>query len=108
MKKFIKDTGVFILPSHFEHWGVVVHEFAAAGFPLLCSTTTSAASVFLNHGVNGFFHKPCNVASIVETFEKINSLNENDLIQMGNKSALLASKITPTTWCQTAINFLEN
>ena len=27
--------GIFVLPSHFEPWGVVVHEFVMAGFPMI-------------------------------------------------------------------------
>ncbi|MBL0340385.1 MAG: glycosyltransferase [Bacteroidetes bacterium] len=108
MKKFIADTGVFILPAYYEHWGVVVHEFAAAGFPLICSTTTSAATKFLNDGKNGYFHQPCSVDSLVEVFMKIMLTPTEKLVQMGTASAEIASTITPDTWCDTAIEFLQN
>ncbi len=108
MESFIMDTGVFILSSHYEHWGVVVHEFAAAGFPLLCTTTTSAASAFLEHGVNGYYFEPCNVDSLVTTFEKITSMSDEELNNMGSKSADGASVITPMKWIATVINYLEN
>lgn len=35
IEEHIKNSGVFILPSTFEPWGVVVHEFAASGFPII-------------------------------------------------------------------------
>jgi glycosyltransferase involved in cell wall biosynthesis len=31
---FCDQVGAFVLPSRRDHWGVVVHEFAAAGLPL--------------------------------------------------------------------------
>jgi glycosyltransferase involved in cell wall biosynthesis len=105
MDKFIRETGVFILPAYYEHWGVVVHEFAAAGFPLICSTTTSAATAFLKEGENGFFHDPCSVDSLVEVFVKLLHTNEQELIAMSDRSAELASHITPDTWSQKALEF---
>jgi glycosyltransferase involved in cell wall biosynthesis len=107
MSRFIEDCGVFILPSHYEHWGVVVHEFAAAGFPLICTHTTGAASVFLKDGENGYFVQPSSVDSLVEVFKKIAALSDEQLAQMGDKSALTASAITPETWAQTCMDFLN-
>ena len=37
LDKIISETGIFILPSLFEPWGVVVQEYAAAGYPLILS-----------------------------------------------------------------------
>ena len=88
----IEACGVFILPSHYEHWGVVVHEYAAAGFPLVCSNTTSAATAFLRDGYNGFLHDPCSVDSLVEVFQKINQTPLGTLVEMGERSAVLAGK----------------
>ncbi len=98
MDDFIEKTGVFILPAHYEHWGVVVHEFAAAGFPLICSTTTSAASAFLKNNYNGYYHEPMDVNSLVEVFRKISKLGEEELIIMGDHSAQLAAQMTPEIW----------
>ena len=54
MGNIILDSGFFVLPSIFEPWGVVVHEFAASGLPLLLSNQVEAASVFLRLGYNGY------------------------------------------------------
>lgn len=32
------DSGVFVLPSHYEPWGVVIAEAAASGLPVICSS----------------------------------------------------------------------
>lgn len=98
MDHFISDTGVFILPAHYEHWGVVVHEFAAAGFPLLCSTTTSAATAYLKDNYNGFQYKPMDVDSLVKIFKKVSQLNNEELVTMGDRSTQLARQITPEIW----------
>ena len=98
MEQFVGNTGVFILPAHYEHWGVVVHEFAAAGFPLICTTTTSAATAYLKESYNGFYSKPMDTGSLVEVFRKISLLSDNELATMGDRSAELAKQISPSIW----------
>ncbi|MEP7168038.1 MAG: glycosyltransferase family 4 protein [Bacteroidota bacterium] len=98
IEHFVANTGVFILPAHYEHWGVVVHEYAAAGFPLICTTTTSSATAFLKDAYNGFYHKPIDVDSLVEVFRKISLLTNEELVIMGDRSAELAKQITPKLW----------
>ena len=44
---------LFLMPSSFEPWGVVVHEHAAAGFPLLLSDAVGAGERFLEAPRNG-------------------------------------------------------
>jgi glycosyltransferase involved in cell wall biosynthesis len=98
MKSYLEQTGVFILPAHYEHWGVVVHEFAAAGFPLLCTSTTSAASAFLQNGINGYIIEPYSTSSLVQALKKIVALSDDELIEMAEKSASFSEVITPEKW----------
>jgi len=107
MHKYISSCGVFILPSHYEHWGVVVHEFGAAGFPLICTTTTGAAEAFLKDNHNGYTIPPFDVNSMVETFKKINAASPDELLSMGDRSAEMAKSITPLTWAETFMKFLN-
>ena len=39
---FMSTGKAFVLPSTFEPWGVAVHEFAAAGYPLILSDAVGA------------------------------------------------------------------
>ena len=107
LDSYLSRTGVFILPTHYEHWGVVVHEFAAAGFPMICSTTTSAATAFLQDGFNGFFCEPHSVESIRQNLLKIINKSDSDLLQMGQNSTTLANKISPNTWSDTIYNLIK-
>ena len=107
MGKFISDTSIFILPSRFEPWGVVVHEFAAAGFPLICSSEVGAAEAFLENGKNGFLFEAGNISELKKCIKKIISLNENELLSMGNKSVELAQKITPEKWANTLMSIIK-
>lgn len=107
LKSFIGQTGVFILPAYYEHWGVVVHEFAAAGFPLLCTTTTSAATTFLKDQVNGYMLQPKSVHSIVEAMKKIIAQTDQQLNAMADNSAKISLQITPITWSDTLMSLIK-
>lgn len=98
LDKFISQTGVFILPSQIEHWGVVVHEFAAAGYPIISTDRTNAASLFLKDGHNGYSFKAGDEESLYQAFKKLIHTPISELQLMGERSIQLARIITPDTW----------
>ncbi|MDQ3192354.1 MAG: glycosyltransferase family 4 protein, partial [Bacteroidota bacterium] len=107
MKKIIADSGVFVLPSHFEPWGVVVHEFAAAGFPLICSDKVGANSAFLKQGENGFIYHSADVEALKNRLKKMTAQSKEQLLEMGEKSIEKAKLITPEKWALTIIDILS-
>lgn len=102
--KYTSQTGVFILPSHFEPWGVVVHEFAASGFPLLLSEPVGARDAFLKEGLNGFVFRAGDVGSIKEQLKQVIALSEARLLEMGAQSHALAQAISPAGWVNTLLD----
>lgn len=104
MKEILIQTGVFILPSRFEPWGVVVHEHAAAGFPLLLSNEVGAAGQFLESGKNGYLFKANNQQEIKNALKQIILLNSTDLLKMAKISHEKAQSITPEKWAKQLLN----
>lgn len=98
MERYITEAGVFILPSHFEPWGVAVHEFAAAGFPLILSDEVGANEKFIEDGLNGFIFKAGNIPELKKCMQKIMLLSDNELFLMGERSVELSKKNTPDMW----------
>ena len=49
----LERAGCLVLPSRFEPWGVVVHEAAAAGLPIVCTPVCGAATRLVLDGYNG-------------------------------------------------------
>lgn len=98
--------GIFILPSHFEPWGVVVHEFALAGFPLILSPAVGAADRFLGPD-NGILLEAVTPASIGRALEKLESLSNEDLAAMSESSAVRGKALGVDYWCAQADTFLE-
>ncbi len=107
LPEYIKNTSVFVLPSHFEPWGVVIHEFAAAGFPIVCSDNVGAAEAFVKNNVNGFIFKSRDVADLKEQLHKVINLSNFELNKMGEESVNFAKKITPSIWAQQLIDLVK-
>lgn len=107
MEKFMRETGVFILPSRFEPWGVALHEFAAAGFPLLCSDEVGAGGVFLKENENGFSFHANDKNDIKSKLKQIISLSDHELNKMGEKSNEYSKRITTETWANSILNILN-
>ncbi len=103
----IQQTGVFVLPSYFEPWGVVVHEFAAAGFPIITTHAVGAAEVFLEDQKNGFSIKPNHKTELKQALKNIVSLNDNKLLEMSHHSRHLAKQITPAIWSQSILKLID-
>ncbi len=101
MENYCRQTGVFVLPSRFEPWGVVAHEFAAAGFPLVLSNKVGASQTFLHSNKNGHSFQSSNVELLKSILKKIIDTTDEDLIAMGDYSAQLALKISPEKWSKT-------
>lgn len=101
--KYTSQTGVFILPSRFEPWGVVVHEFAASGFPLLLSNQVGAGDTFLEEGRNGYGFTSGGVNHIKEQMKKVIALTDAQLLEMGSRSHERAQAISPDTWVNTLL-----
>lgn len=93
--KITKNMGVFILPSRFDQWGLVVHEFAAAGMPMILSENVGAISTFFIDNFNGLRYHDNSAEELALTMHKISNKNTEELIKMGYNSSLLSKKISP-------------
>lgn len=91
----IENIGCFILPSRFEAWGVVLHEFSAAGLPIICSDVCGAAPVFVTPGYNGFIFQSGNVNDLMSQMIRIINSNDDTLISFSENSHNQGQKISP-------------
>ncbi len=107
MGPIISETGIFVLPSKFEPWGVVIHEMAAAGYPLICSEKIGAGKTFLDNGKNGFFFRSENKEDLKRALKKIMSLPPERLFEMGNISQIKSQQLSPEKWADTVLKILN-
>lgn len=92
MEELMKG-GVACIPSHYEQWGVAIHEMALLGFPLVLSSACGAATEFLISGYNGFLFRRSKVASLNTALRKIAGLNDAQLESFAARSHQLGRRI---------------
>lgn len=105
--KLYHESSIFCLPSRYEHWGVVVHEAAAAGLTLLLSDTCGAASEFLIHGYNGAVFQSDDKTDFKKQLNWLMHLSEKSLIEMGERSKTLSQRISHSTWAANLMSVLH-
>jgi glycosyltransferase involved in cell wall biosynthesis len=103
----MKHCVAFALPSTFEPWGVVVHEFAAAGVPMVLSSSVGAKGAFLEENKNGYVFESTNTADLKVKLKLLFSQSNENLRNMGQHSHALAQKISPDTWAKSLLNMIE-
>ena len=106
LPEYIKNTGVFVLPSHFEPWGVVVHEFCASGFPVICSDKVGAASTFVENNYNGYIYRSEDVNALKAAMKKMMDADQGMLPDMADKSVEKSKKISPEIWAEQILSIL--
>lgn len=105
-RELLAGGGVFVLPSTFEPWGLVVQEFALAGFPLVLSSRVGAADRFLGTD-NGILLPEVTPEALVEAIARIDGLEDAELVAMSRASRARAEGLTVDDWARQATAFLE-
>ncbi|MBA6156293.1 glycosyltransferase family 4 protein [Tenacibaculum sp. S7007] len=88
-------SSVFILPSRNDQWGVVVHEFAGLGLPLLLSENVGAKCTFFINKFNGLLFENNSPEELAQKMKEFSQMNYKDLKVMGENSYLLSKRISP-------------
>ncbi len=107
MPGVLASSGVSVLPSLYEPWGVVVQEHACMGLPLVLSDAVGAAERFLRVGENGTRHRAGDVEDIKISLANIVASSDAELLAMGERSAALGAAWTPAHWAAVATELLQ-
>jgi glycosyltransferase involved in cell wall biosynthesis len=93
-----QHADVFVLPSIFEPWGLVVNEAMAAGLPVLMSHEVGCLPDLLKEGVNGWSFPAKNEALLIAVLNKVAGLTAGQLGDMGDASRKIISNFSPETF----------
>jgi len=107
LSKVIEQTTVFILPSKFEPWAVTIQEYAAAGFPIVCSSAVGASTAFLEHNKNGWLLPEVTTNTIQTVMKQIIAEPYERLQEMGQLSMQKAKLNSPEIWANKLINIIK-
>ncbi len=92
------QSGCLVIPSRVDHWGVVIHEAASAGLPILASSMCGAAVELVRSGFNGYVFSVNDETSLSRL---LLFMDESGLAQeMGENSLHVASQFSPELWAR--------
>ncbi len=97
------QVGALVLPSRWDHWGVVIHEATCAGLPVITTNRCYAAVELVQTGYNGYVVDVGNVSSL--THALLWCSRPAQAQTMGKNSLRLSYRFTPELF---AWQVLEN
>ena len=100
LPQLMSRSDVFVLPSKQEHWGVVVHEAAAAGMVLCCTTAVPAGDQFLQDGYNGLLVPPGDALLLSEALLAFGRMGDGELTAMSEGSQGLSRQLSTEQWAR--------
>lgn len=106
LNKLLKNIHFFILPSKYEPWGVVIHEMASAGIPIICSDSCGARAAFVYNNYNGFVFDNNSENSLISALKKSFLLSNDKLQEFRRRSNELSKSVAPEMWGETINSFL--
>jgi glycosyltransferase involved in cell wall biosynthesis len=107
MQRLMHDGELFVLPSMYEPWGVVVHEFAVSGYALIVSQKVGARTAFVRDGENGSIVQAGDKESLKKALAFWMSKSPDHLREAGMKSRTLGLNISPEHYAQSILRMMR-
>jgi glycosyltransferase involved in cell wall biosynthesis len=96
--ELMRASSALVLTSHIEPYGVVVHEAAAAGLPILCAEFAGAAPGLVQDGNNGWVVPSGDVGGWAAAMARMSEAGPERLQSMSDVSRAIAQRISPAGW----------
>jgi len=94
LPELMKEARCLVLPSRWEPWGVVIHEAAAAGLPIIATYPCGATTMFVRDGVNGYVVPP-KENQLTKAMIRLSTAPQTVLDRMSISSSTLAGLWNP-------------
>jgi glycosyltransferase involved in cell wall biosynthesis len=94
-----REHDVFVLPSRYEPWGVVIAEAAASGLPIICSDACGAAADIVRPGDNGIVIPAGDAPALADAMQWMHE-HAADVPQMGKNGRAIAHAFSAQSWAQ--------
>lgn len=104
---FFQQADIFVLPSRYDGWGVVVNQALGAGLPIICSDAVGAAHDLIEPGVNGSIVPSGDANALTNALTQY--LKYPDMLQAASQASLMqANQWTPAKGAQRWVEVLKS
>ncbi|HEY0757972.1 MAG TPA: glycosyltransferase family 4 protein [Acidisarcina sp.] len=97
------EASCFLLPSHYEPWGVALEEAAVSGLPIICTRTCGASVHMVQDNWNGYLIDPRSATQLQAAMIRMTRLPAERREQMAEASRTLGLQFTPERWATTVL-----
>lgn len=91
--RLMSQAGALILPSRIDHWGVVIHEAACAGLPVIASQTSYASADLVEEGRSGYTFRAGDIERLARLMTAC--ADETHARMLGKRSLALSYRFDP-------------
>jgi glycosyltransferase involved in cell wall biosynthesis len=88
----------FVLASSYEPWGVVFHEAALSGLPIIATDDCGAVGSFVLNGQNAWVVRSRDSTALTNALRLATLSSEHQLANMSRASVTIAARSTRSTW----------
>lgn len=106
LSSIYNSCDLFILPSRFDGWGVVLNEAATHNLPLIASNKCGASFHLIEHGLNGYRYEYNDINSLINAI-CIYLINSELIQKHGRYSGKIAGHFTPEVNAQKLLNLIS-
>ncbi len=96
-REVLAGAGVFVLPSRFDPWPLVIVESCASGLPVLCSSACGSAVELVRPYANGLVVPTADVKALAAGMHWMHA-HAADLPAMGAQSRAMAAPYSARMW----------
>lgn len=97
LARLYTDSGVLVLPTLWDEWGLVVNEAMLSGLPVLGSIYSQAVEEMVEEGRTGWLFDPLRPDSIVDALQRCHATPDGQLAAMRRAARDRGMSITPAS-----------
>ncbi len=107
LPEYFAKGDIFVLPSRYDGWGVVINQALAAGLPIITSKAVGAGLDLVENGFNGICVVPGDVEPLYLAMEVL-AANPEMARQWGKRSRERAFDLTPEAGAEKWVRVFES
>lgn len=106
LRMYYEASDIFVLPTRYDPWGLVINEAMAAGLPVITTYVCGAGTEMVEHGESGFLYDPEEIDTLKD-YLNILMKNEVKRKELGEKTLKIAHKYTLERMAEAHYRILE-